>query len=360
MVSSRAMKVPSLRYHKASRQGRVTLGGKTLYCGPWGEGGAIGEPASLECQARYKAHIARWLDGGGDRLVTIARVVTEFMEHARAAYPSGQGGHGGEATNYKYALRCLEWTVQVNGQPVYLPNLEADRFTVIHLEALRERMRLEKYKRKYANRTVKRLIFCFKWAAKQRLVKRDTYLDLTLLELIRRGVPGWEDSAPVRSVPDSSINLVLPHLSDQTRAIVELCRLTGMRIGEVLSIRTGAINTSLEDWIFDLGYGHKTGHLEVSKEVKLNAAAQKILKPWLTTDLNAPVFTHRRSSVRKAIVEACDRLNIPRWTTHRLRHSRGTEVARAKFEALREVKAALGQSSDSSALVYVDPDALTG
>ena len=60
--------------------------------------------------------------------------------------------------------------------------------------------------------------------------------------------------------------------------------------------------------------------------------------------LRASEITYGIDAYRKAIHRACDAAAIARWSPHRLRHARGTELARK--EGIEVARIALGHRDD--------------
>src|SRR5262245_16405890 len=103
------IRIPSLRRHKPSAQGVVTINGKDIYLGPW--------PLTLrkpppDVKSAYDAKIAEWLPPGrvgtpGDECpaVTLATLLAAFWEHVQKHYVNPDGRPTGEQEEYKMALR---------------------------------------------------------------------------------------------------------------------------------------------------------------------------------------------------------------------------------------------------------------
>lgn len=344
------MRIPTLRYHKASRQGRVTLNDKTLYCGPWG--GPAEQSACEACQIKYKAFIARWLETGRGQLPTIAEVVTRFMAHAADRYPGP--GHN-ETINYKYALRHLGGILQVGSSQIYLPGAPAAAFTCDWLEAIMEQMRVQGYARTYANQTAKRILRVFKWARRKSLISAACWADLQNYESVRSGSRGWYEKPKTAAVPEEHIAAARARVSPSIWDIIELCRLIpNSRVGEILSMRSGGLDTRDEPWVYDLGYGHKTGYRGIGKRLFIGSAAQAIVIRYLQLELDAPLFTHRRSSIWTALSRACRAAGVTAWTVHQLRKNSASDALAR--EARKLAKALMDHRSDASSKVYAPDD----
>ena len=110
---------------------------------------------------------------------------------------------------------------------------------------------------------------------------------------LRRGRADVRESEPVKPVPDAFVDAIQPFVARQVWAMVELQRLSGMRPGEVTSMRTCDIDTSGRVWIYTPSE-HKTEHHGKERPIYLGPQAQAILKPWLRTNLTAYLFSPGR------------------------------------------------------------------
>src|SRR5438067_9171502 len=97
---------PSLRRHKPSKQGIVTLNGRDYYLGHWPDDRKR-PPADV--QAAYDALIAQWLASGRHDLhchtpppLSVAELILLFWDrHVSAHYRHPDGTPTSEAGNYK-------------------------------------------------------------------------------------------------------------------------------------------------------------------------------------------------------------------------------------------------------------------
>ena len=77
-------------------------------------------------------------------------------------------------------------------------------------------------------------------------------------------------------------------------AIVRLMLLTGARPGEACILRACDLNTSGSVWEYRPSV-HKTQHHDRERIVFIGPKAQEVVKPWLTTNLTAYLFSPRDS-----------------------------------------------------------------
>jgi integrase len=209
---------------------------------------------------------------------------------------------------------------------------------------------------------------------------------------LRRGRADVRESEPVKPVPDAFVDAIRPHVSRQVWAMVELQRLSGMRPGEVVSMRTTDLDTSGKVWAYT-PESHKTEHHGRRRLIHLGPRAQAVLRPWLRAVLSAGLFspaeamwerkakmrTSRKTPVqpsqrgrskakpaktpgdaytvesyRRAIAYGCQRAGVPKWHPNQLRHSAATQL-RKEF-GLDVARAVLGHSSPAVTEIYAELD----
>jgi integrase len=198
---------------------------------------------------------------------------------------------------------------------------------------------------------------------------------------------------PVKPVPDAFVDAIRPHVARQVWAMIGLQRLTGMRPGEVATMRTRDLDTSGRVWTYTPA-SHKTEHHGRERRIYLGPQAQAVLKPWLRPDLGAYLFspaeameelraekrmnrqtpktpsqrarTRRRKprrapgacysteSYRRAIAYACKWAGVPKWHPNQLRHSCATRL-RKEF-GLDVARAVLGHATPVVTEVYAELD----
>ena len=185
----------------------------------------------------------------------------------------------------------------------------------------------------------------------------------------------------------------------QVAAMVQIQSLTGCRPGEVVIIRGCDLNTTGKIWEFKPS-SFKTEHHEDAAErvVYIGPKAQKVLKPWLKSNLQEYLFnpvealaelnaarrrTARRPSIhrtqaryerekkrrgrrpdhdhytvenyRQAIERACEKAEVPVFKPNQLRHSLATRLRR-DF-GLEATAAVLGHEELETSQIYAEKDA---
>jgi integrase len=256
--------------------------------------------------------------------------------------------------------------------------------------------------RNEVNRRGRYILRAFKWAVGEEMVPPSVHHGLKAVQGLRRGQANVRESEPVRPVADAFVDAIQPHVSRQVWAMIEMQRLTGMRPGEAVSMRTMDVDTTGEVWSY-VPAEHKTEHHGKERRVYIGPAAQAVLRPWLRTDLAAYLFQpkeaeaeravalraarkspvqpsqrdrrkHRRvkapgdvytvDSYRRAITYGIRKANrerslaelpeIPNWHPNQLRHNAAT-LLRKKF-GLDVTRAVLGHSSADVTAVYAEMD----
>jgi integrase len=140
----------------------------------------------------------------------------------------------------------------------------------------------------------------FKWAVHNEMVPASVHHGLKAVDGLRKGRTDVRESQPVKPVPDAFVDAIMPFVNRQVRAMVELQRLTGMRPGEVVIMRTGDLNTTGSIWEYRPG-SHKTEHHEKERVIFIGPKAQAVLKPWLKADLSAYLFSPKEALDERSI-----------------------------------------------------------
>ena len=409
----RSHHTPSLRRHKASALGVVTLDGNDVYLGRWP---AAQKKPPAAVRAEYDRRVAEWL-ANGRRLtpapepqrdgVTVSQLILAFHRHAEAYYRREDGTATSELNEFRYSLRPL--------RELYGAEPAAD-FGPRKLKAVRQRMIDAGWCRTLINRRVKRVRHVFKWGVAEELVPPDVFDKLAAVGGLAKGRTKAPESEAVEPVAEAHVAATLPFLTAHPRAMVELQLLTGMRPGEVRLMRAGEIDTGGDVWLYRPSQ-HKTRHRGKARVVVLGPRAREIVKPFLTLGTQAFLFSPRAAvelrrtemrarrkskvqpsqvsrkkrkpqkqpgacysantyaqAVAKAVLaantaaacakctklapadrcDACTAAAIPHWHPHQLRHTHATEVRR-RF-GLEAAQVALGHAQAQVTEVYAERD----
>lgn len=372
---------PSYRRHKPSGQAVVTLNGKDFYLGPW---------ESTASRAAYDKLIAEWL-ANGRQLPTavqlgelsIAELLVAYLEFAKGYYVR-DGGVSSEFVCMKDAIRPL--------RQLYAET-PVREFGPLALKSVRQKMVDHGLSRKHINQRVNRLRRVFKWGVENELVPPGTLHGLQAVAPLKKGRTVAPETKPVGPAPDAAVDAILPFVSRQVAAMIQLQRLTGMRPGEVVLMRPCDVERGDDVWIYR-PLRHKTDHHGHHREVYLGNKAQAILAPWLLRGPETYCFSpleaeeernatrrqnrkspmtpsqarrrkkknprrakrerYDRDSYRRAIDYAIAKAGVEHWHPHQLRHSCATRV-RKEF-GLDAAQVILGHKSAAITEVYAELD----
>ena len=401
-VKSKAQ-APAYRLHRASGQAVVTLNRKDTYLGPY---------LSEESRRRYDAAVAEWLARGRRPVepeaptLTVDDLIERFLTHCEAYYIDRDGRpNAKELAHIKRALEPLHRLFGLTS---------AAEFGPCRLEVVREEFVKTGLCRASANKHTRRIKTLFKHGVARELLPAKVWHRLQSLPGLARGHTAAPESKPIRPVADEFVEAIRPYVSRQVWAMVGLQRHTGMRPGEVVSMRRADIDTSGTLWTYKPEH-HKTEHHGKTRLIMLGARAQSVIRPFLKPDLQAFLFSPREAeqarraertqnrrtplscgnrpgsnrkrrprrqpgdhytvdSYRKAIVAGCDRADaearlqaiaagtaiqpddrlVPRWSPNRVRHSYATRV-RKEF-GLDAAQVTLGHSHADTTEIYAERD----
>jgi len=158
--------------------------------------------------------------------------------------------------------------------------LPAARFGPLTLRAVRDTMIDAGWSRGYINHQIGRVRRIFRWGVEHELVPPSVLDGLRAVQPLRKGKTAAPDTEPRRPVEDAHVDAVLPELTPQVRAMVEIQRLTGMRPSNVLGMTGAQINTESQPWIYT-PIDHKSEWRGRLLRVPLGPRAQAILAPFL-------------------------------------------------------------------------------
>lgn len=397
-----SMRVPKYRLHKGSGQALVQWRGQRIYLGVHG---------TPESKRKYREFIAKLLraadapaasapvPAGSLSGATVADLLAKFLHWAEGYYVDQETGQ----TTNEYAM--LSYAVQPVFQLHARQSLE--QFGPSELKSTREEMIRLGWSRTHINHQVQRLRRVFRWGVEHDIVPPGALEALRAVAPLKKGRTPARETSPIRPADDFAVNAIMAFLSPQVAAMVQLQRVTGMRSQNVCRMRPSDLSVALESstglWVY-VPDRHKTTHLSRALTIYLGPAAQAILRPIVArrrpddfvfspeesvrehrerrrasrktkvqpsqADRSIPFPAWRpgrrftTASYRRAIRRAIDAYNatqtdpqdrIEKWTPHRLRHARGTEV-RSRY-GLEAAQAALGHARADVTQLYAERDA---
>lgn len=394
-------RVPAYCLHKGSVQAYVKVRGQVIYLGSYGSAASrdayaqvvadvlAGRPVSRISQRHRSASNAP----ADSPCLTVRDVCTRFATYAQSYYVK----NGKPTPEVGIITAACDHAAQLVGdQP-------AERFGPLSLKAVRDKLIAKGLARSTVNGSIRRIRRAFKWAAGEELIPATVHVALATVEGLRAGRSEARETDPVLPVDIATIEATLPHLPEVVADMVRLQRLTGMRPGEVCSLRPGDLDRSGEVWTYRPA-DHKTQHHGRDRVIFIGPQAQGILLRYLARDAGACCFqpcdseSKRRAamhamrvtplscgdvpgsnvksrpertpgecystdSYRRAITRACKAAikagaDIEPWSPNRLRHTAATEV-RKRF-GLEAAQTILGHSTAKMTEVYAEKDLQAG
>ena len=225
----------------------MTLNGKDFYLGPHN---------SAAGRASYDRLIAEWLANGRQLpnavecgALSIAELLVAYLHFAKGYY-SCDGQPTSEFTCPKDAIRPL--------RELYSTTAACD-FGPLALKAVRQRMIDRGLSRRHINQRINQVRRVFKWGVENERVPPQILHGLQAVAPLKYGRTTAPESKPVVPAPDADVDAVLPLVSRQVAAMIELQRITGMRPGEVVLMRPGDVDRTKEVWIYRPSR-HKTAY----------------------------------------------------------------------------------------------------
>jgi len=383
---SKGVRLPPYSRH-ARGSAKVRIAGKDFY---------LGRYDTPESRQRYERLLAEWVaqgtpkpwsgpgrvesaaNGGG---LVVVELIQRYLKFAEGHYVK-DGKRTSEVNAVKRALAFVE--TLYGRTPVV-------EFGPLALKACREAMVGSDVSRKTVNSYVGRVRRMFRWGTENEVVPVMVPQALACVAGLLRGRTEAKETDPVLPVESSRVRAILPRVSRQIRAMIELQLLTGMRPGEVIQMRTRDLKIRKGVWEYRPA-SHKTAHHGKSRVVFIGPRAQAIVKPFMQKDLERPLFSpedaererlveqhatakHPRrakqlvpdaerverhndaysvATYRRGIQRACVEVGVTPWHPNQLRHNAATLIrSRHGLEATRTI---LGHSSVETSEIYAERD----
>lgn len=343
--------VPGYLRHKASNRGYSLFGGRaaspTYFPGPYG---------SDESRAAYARALAEWEATGritaGRRVGagTVAELVDGLWQQI------DRQGHylkNGRPTSERHCLRAAFAPLLA----LYAGELTAD-VGLTQLDALAAEYERLGMARSTVKKHLQRVRSLFAWGKDRGLVPESVRL-VSGRGLARRQKGRGRATDPKRPPDLFSVGAVQLVAPGPIGAMLWLQLLNGIRPGGIVAMRPRDVDRAGPLWLYTEppDAAAKTG----CERHWLGPRAQAILGPWLDAApaLDAPVFRppRRRSRAgytvnlyRLTIVRLCDRLGLPRFHPHQLRHAHATAVR--QLYGLEGAQARLGHRRASTTEIY--------
>lgn len=308
---------PRYRRHR-SGQARVTVDGRDIYLGRYG---------TTESHDAYDRVIREWLEQGRQPVANLRLVAEQEVEdeitvaELLAAYWQMLKDDGFvDIEDVKNNTHVGNFHQAIKPLKDLFPATPAAKFGPRALRKVRGMMIEKGLSCSTINARVNMIRRVFKWGASMELVPVEVYQALATMDPIQRGQFPELDSQPIQPVSETDVVAILPHLSAQVATMVQLQRITGMRPGEVSTMRwreierNGPTEAGVQLWIYQPAH-HKTEHHGRERVIPLGRRCQALLAPFLKADPNAFLFSPEEAeSDRRQKQRAARR--TPMWKSH--------------------------------------------
>lgn len=277
--------VPSYRLHKQSGQALVTLNGRDI---------CLGVHNTRDSKTKYSRVIAEWLAAGrqlptDSGQISIVEIMVGYWRHAQAYYRKADGTQTGEASRIKRELAPLK---RLYGRT---PAME---FGPLKLKAVRDDVIALKWCRTSVNHAIGTIKRMFRWATENELLPSNVFHALQSVTGLKAGRSEAPESEPVQPVADAHALAILPLVSRQVGAMIQLQLITAMRPGEACAMRGCDLDTTTKLWAYKPAE-HKIQHHGHDRVVYLGPQAQQIIKPFLKLDPRAYLFDPREAEAER-------------------------------------------------------------
>lgn len=383
-------KLPEVRLHKRSGNGRVFLNGREHWVGRYG---------SPEAKARYAELIAAYVTSGGTSIeatqaapapasrltvdLTVGELAVRWLRDIEATRPDHKRSslwHGAVAASR--AIRPFATlSVREFGSRALLDVQRHLIETPISPRKKRGRPSTDakpRYRsRRYINDVIGRVRQLFHWGVLHELVPDDRVKALEVVPALTYGTSKAKESKPRKRVRPSVVKATLPYLTGEMADLIWFIRLTGCRPSEARRMKLCRIRDRNKPVWRYVPKRHKTAHKGKQRHIAIGPQAQAIILAHTAgRDPHDYVFTPQRSvparkprngvipieprraspragvkftkdAILRAVRRAIEKANkaatakgdpaLPHWTPYQLRYTRlheirkqgGREAARA-------------------------------
>ncbi len=146
--------------------------------------------------------------------------------------------------------------------------------------------------RKTINDRINRIRRIFRWGVENDMVPPSVLHGLDAVAPLRKGRGNIREGHGVKPVPESVIDAIMSHVPPMIRSMVRIQQYTGMRPGELITMRTRDLDIGNDLWTYR-PESHKTDHLGHDRIIYIGQQAQSFLQPYLNKDLDAFIFSAR-------------------------------------------------------------------
>ncbi|MFM7096262.1 MAG: tyrosine-type recombinase/integrase [Gemmataceae bacterium] len=242
------------------------------------------------------------------------------------------------------------------------------------------------------NQRIQRVIRMFKWATEEEIIPLGINIaaSLAAVPLLRNGRFGVKPPRRIQPARQEDLDKVLPHLTPQTRAMVELIALTGMRSSDACGMRPIDIDRSGDVWKYrPRKFKRSAIDGQKPRTIYLGARAQVIIHPFLKgrapeanlfspaesmANLRAmqkrrpcskervknpkrlPGESYDSQALYHAVRAAAEKAGIGEFFPNQLRHMAATRF-RSLF-GIEDAKILMGHGSIATTEIYAEQDSM--
>jgi len=280
---------PAISLHKASGLARIRLNGRDIYLGPYGSPESYEKYAELLRQHELNADTPAVPLHERPLFVqdaTVSEVILRFLKYSEGYFTDENGIPNQDAQHFRFALRILR---------TRFGRLPISKLTGPHLKQVQKDMVDKGWSRRYCNTELQKIRRFLRWAVSEDLCPVDVLEKARSVEGLRRGKTSAPDRPPVQPVADEIVDATLPHLSQVVRDLVQVIRLTGARPKEIRLLRVRDI-VAIDGELYETDLAnHKNAWRGQVREITFGPAASAILKPYLTQEPDAYVFSPKHA-----------------------------------------------------------------
>lgn len=288
--------------------------------------------------------------------ITVSEVCDRYVEWSKTYYRNEDGSPTKMVAECAYNLRRFR---ELYGER-YVADLEHH-----DMLALRDTLIGEGLSRVTINKRMQTVKKCIAWALDEDLIRAITKAELTQVANLKRGRSRAPDGKPVTAVPEADVDAVVLALPPSLGDMVRVARLTGMRPGELCTMRWADIERRDTVWVYRPA-DHKNKWRRHPRAVVIGPRAQHLMSlregegeyvfsPRVAeserfeamrlarktkvqpsqlnrskeSPLRSPGQRWSTDSYRRAIERKCSELGISHWHPNQLRHNCATVVRRA-------------------------------
>jgi len=203
---------------------------------------------------------------------TIRAIYERYLGHAKRYYLRADGQQAREIENIERALEPL--TARYGAEL-------AEDFGPGKLKELRQSMiDSGELCRNTINQRIGIVRRMFRWAVSEELMSSHVIHALEAVDGLKFGRSGAKERQAIKPIAVGHVLATLPYATPVVRDMILVQLYTGMRPGELVSMRPCDIDTTGEIWLYRPVW-HKTKHFGHEREIAIGPRAQELLKPYL-------------------------------------------------------------------------------